>query len=95
MQTASILLTWPVVGAIMTDVAGFGSLWISDVGPVKDFGTMMVLGWVPRPASGQLLVPASRSARDGPEKQTSQHLAEGGWILASPTWSAACRSVPN
>src|SRR5258706_10283126 len=27
-QTASILLTWPIIGAIMTDVAGFGSLWI-------------------------------------------------------------------
>lgn len=56
-QTAARLLTWPIVGAILTDVAGFGSLWVSDVGPVKDFGTMMVLGSVLVLPAVALLVP--------------------------------------
>jgi predicted RND superfamily exporter protein len=37
-------LAWPILGAILTDVVGFGSLWWADVGPVQDFGTMMVVG---------------------------------------------------
>lgn len=57
-QTAATLLIWPIIGAIMTDVAGFGSLWVSDVGPVKDFGTMMVLGSVLVLPAVALLVPA-------------------------------------
>lgn len=56
-QTAATLLIWPIIGAIMTDVAGFGSLWVSDVGPVKDFGTMMVLGSVLVLPAVALLVP--------------------------------------
>mgnify|MGYP001559448974 CR=1 FL=1 len=57
-QTAATLLIWPIIGAIMTDVAGFGSLWVSDVGPVKDFGTMMVLGSILVLPAVALLVPA-------------------------------------
>lgn len=37
-------LFWPVVGAIATDVVGFGSLVASDVGPVHDFGIMTAVG---------------------------------------------------
>ncbi len=78
-QTAAILLTWPIIGAIMTDVAGFGSLWISDVGPVKDFGTMMVLGSVLVLPAVALLVPAlALFGATGQEKQTSHSTwAEG------------------
>ncbi len=78
-QTAAILLTWPIIGAIMTDVAGFGSLWISDVGPVKDFGTMMVLGSVLVLPAVALLVPAlALLGATGQEKQTSHSTwAEG------------------
>jgi predicted RND superfamily exporter protein len=43
-RQASILLVVPIVGAIATDVGGFGSLWWASVGPVQDFGTMMVIG---------------------------------------------------
>jgi predicted RND superfamily exporter protein len=51
-------LAWPILGAILTDVVGFGSLWWADVGPVQDFGTMMVVGsFVVIPAVC-LLVPA-------------------------------------
>jgi predicted RND superfamily exporter protein len=38
------VLLWPVVGAIATDVVGFGSLLASDVGPVHDFGIMTAVG---------------------------------------------------
>jgi predicted RND superfamily exporter protein len=43
-REASILLAIPILGAIATDVGGFGSLWWASVGPVQDFGTMMVIG---------------------------------------------------
>ena len=43
-RRATILLVWPIVGAILTDCAGFGSLWYASVGPVQDFGVMMVAG---------------------------------------------------
>ena len=45
-QQAFVQLFWPIVGALATDAAGFGSLWLAEVGPVQDFGTMMVLGSV-------------------------------------------------
>ena len=38
------LLFWPVIGAIATDVIGFGSLAASRVGPVHDFGIMTAIG---------------------------------------------------
>jgi predicted RND superfamily exporter protein len=37
-------LFWPVVGAIATDMIGFGALVFSRVGPVHDFGLMTALG---------------------------------------------------
>jgi hypothetical protein len=43
-REAASPLAWPILGAILTDVVGFGSLWWADVGPVQDFGTMMVVG---------------------------------------------------
>lgn len=38
------ILLWPTVGAIATDIVGFGSLVASRVGPVHDFGIMTALG---------------------------------------------------
>jgi predicted RND superfamily exporter protein len=38
------ILFWPTVGAIMTDIVGFGSLVASRVGPVHDFGVMTAIG---------------------------------------------------
>ena len=43
-RQAMTLLAGPIVGAILTDCAGFGSLWFASVGPVQDFGLMMVAG---------------------------------------------------
>jgi predicted RND superfamily exporter protein len=37
-------LFWPVLGAIATDIIGFGSLIFSRVGPVHDFGIMTAIG---------------------------------------------------
>lgn len=37
-------LFWPIIGAIITDMIGFGSLIASQVGPVHDFGIMTVIG---------------------------------------------------
>lgn len=44
LRTAGVLLAGPIVGAILTDVAGFGSLMLAEVEPVRDFGWMMVVG---------------------------------------------------
>ena len=43
---AIAVLFWPTVGAIVTDVIGFGSLVFSQVGPVHDFGVMTAIGAV-------------------------------------------------
>ncbi|MFM7107539.1 MAG: efflux RND transporter permease subunit [Planctomycetaceae bacterium] len=50
-------LLWPVVGAIATDVVGFGSLVASDVGPVHDFGIMTAVGAVMVLVAAALVVP--------------------------------------
>lgn len=42
---ATLAALWlPILGACATDAVGFGSLWLAEVGPVQDFGTMMVIG---------------------------------------------------
>jgi predicted RND superfamily exporter protein len=56
-RRASVLLVWPIVGAILTDCAGFGSLWYASVGPVQDFGVMMVAGSLMVLAGMTLIVP--------------------------------------
>ena len=53
LEEAIHLLFWPVVGAIATDVIGFGSLITSRVGPVHDFGIMTAVG------AGMVLVAAA------------------------------------
>jgi predicted RND superfamily exporter protein len=57
LQQAIALLFWPVVGAIATDVIGFGSLIFSAVGPVHDFGIMTAIGSVMVLVSAALVVP--------------------------------------
>ena len=53
LREAITLLYWPILGAIATDVIGFGSLAASSVGPVHDFGIMTSLG------AGMVLVSAA------------------------------------
>jgi predicted RND superfamily exporter protein len=51
------LLAVPVILACATDAVGFGSLMLSDVGPVYDFGLMMAIGSLVVIAATALLVP--------------------------------------
>ena len=93
---AFTLLFWPIVGALATDVAGFGSLWLAQVGPVQDFGTMMVVGSLLVLPAILLLVPAMTlaGARDtGPtqpgwgERQLGQWLSRSiAAIQSRPLW---------
>ena len=55
-QTISLLF-WPVLGAIATDVIGFGSLIFSKVGPVHDFGIMTAIGAIMVLLAAALTVP--------------------------------------
>ena len=41
---AGTLLIWPIFWAIATDAVGFASLLVAKVGPVRDFGLMMIVG---------------------------------------------------
>jgi predicted RND superfamily exporter protein len=73
-------LAWPILGAILTDVVGFGSLWWADVGPVQDFGTMMVVGSLVVIPAVCLIVPALATAGflewgDYPAKSDESRLA--------------------
>jgi predicted RND superfamily exporter protein len=71
-REASIVLAIPILGAIATDVGGFGSLWAASVGPVQDFGTMMVIGsLMVIPAVG-LLVPAIALVTFSPGKNSAE-----------------------
>ncbi len=71
---------------ILTDVAGFGSLWWASVEPVRDFGTMMVIGSLLVLPAICLLVPAlaprvaPRSARAKPGWGEVQL---GHWLMHS------------
>jgi uncharacterized protein len=58
LRTAGVRLAWPIVGAILTDVAGFGALCWASVEPVRDFGSMMVIGSLVVIPAICLLVPA-------------------------------------
>jgi len=57
LREAISILFWPVIGAIVTDVIGFGSLIFSRVGPVHDFGVMTAVGAVMVLVAAALTVP--------------------------------------
>lgn len=44
LRMSGVWLAGPIVGAILTDVGGFGALAWASVEPVRDFGIMMVVG---------------------------------------------------
>lgn len=70
--SAAALLAAPITWAILTDAVGFGSLLISRVGPVYDFGAMMIVGsLLVLPAIG-MVVPAMAlwMKRDAPPPMT-------------------------
>ena len=84
---AAVLLAGPILGAVLTDVAGFGSLWWASVEPVRDFGTMMVVGSLLVLPAICLLVPALALAwrarhRAGPSPAGARGNS-AGWLMRS------------
>ena len=78
LRTSLTTLFWPVVGAIATDVIGFGSLTASDVGPVHDFGIMTAVGATTVLAAVGLVVPfLALAGRFDPDPR----MAWGEWAL--------------
>jgi predicted RND superfamily exporter protein len=96
---AGTLLAGPIIGAILTDVAGFGALWAASVEPVRDFGTMMVVGSLVVLPAISLLVPALAlvGARDhgptnppwGEQRLATILVRSVEWIRWRPRWLAA------
>ncbi|HUE70246.1 MAG TPA: MMPL family transporter [Pirellulaceae bacterium] len=76
-RRAAVLLAWPIAGAIVTDCAGFGSLWFASVGPVQDFGLMMVAGSLMVLVGVTLLVPGLTLAGAGATQPHKPTWAEG------------------
>jgi predicted RND superfamily exporter protein len=83
---ATAMLAGPILGAILTDVAGFGSLIFASVEPVRDFGWMMVVGSLLVIPAICLLVPALAlvAARDQPvPKPGWAEVQIGYWLTRS------------
>jgi predicted RND superfamily exporter protein len=86
---AGTLLAAPILGAILTDVAGFGALWAASVEPVRDFGTMMVVGSLAVLPAIALLVPALAlvGVRDrGPTRPPWGEERLGALLVRSVEW---------
>src|SRR5262245_25716301 len=86
LQIAGERLAGPILGAILTDVAGFGALCWASVAPVRDFGTMMVIGSLMVIPATCLLVPALAlvGARDQPTPRPGWgEVHIGYWLMRS------------
>lgn len=89
--TTAVLLAGPIFGAVLTDVAGFASLWWASIEPVRDFGTMMVVGsFLVLPAMC-LLIPALGlvGTRDKPSQPAWSEVHLGYWLMRSVDWVRA------
>lgn len=92
LRTAGVLLGGAMLGAILTDMAGFGSLFWASVGPVRDFGVMMVVGAALVLPAILLLVPAIAllGANDtGPTKPGWGEHQLGRALMRSVDWLEA------
>lgn len=65
LRGALALLLVPVTWTCLTDAAGFGALLLARVGPVQDFGLMMMVGSLVALASLVLLLPGLALAAGG------------------------------
>jgi len=85
LQKCGVLLAWPIVAAVLTDVTGFGSLWWASVEPVRDFGTMMVVGSALVLPALMLLFPAVSLAfaRDQKTEHGWGEVSVGYWLMRS------------
>ncbi len=57
LQSTLTALLGPIVWSCLTDAAGFGSLLVSRVAPVRDFGMMMAIASLTVPLGVYLIVP--------------------------------------
>jgi predicted RND superfamily exporter protein len=87
LTNAATLLAWPILGAIATDMVGFGSLWWSSVGPVFDFGTMMVVGSLLVIPAIILIVPAIALAGHSSESVAPQKISSR--LRRALSWSVS------
>src|SRR5262245_17249165 len=85
LRMTGVLLAGPILGAVLTDASGFGSLWWASVEPVRDFGTMMVTGSLLVLPAICLLVPALALAfaRDRPAQPGWGEVHLGHWLMRS------------
>ncbi|MCI0360448.1 MAG: MMPL family transporter [Planctomycetaceae bacterium] len=86
---SAVLLAGPIAGAILTDASGFGALWWASVEPIRDFGTMMVIGSLLVAPAICLVVPALSlaGARDtGPAKPGWGEGRLGDFLMRSVDW---------
>ncbi len=91
LHTVGVLLAGPVLGAVLTDASGFGSLWWASVEPVRDFGTMMVTGSLLVLPAICLLVPALALAftSNRPVRRSYGEGLLGHWLMLSVDWIRA------
>src|SRR5262249_54047311 len=80
-----VLLAGSILGAVMTDVSGFGSLWCASDEPIRDFGTMMVAGsFLVLPAICLMFSAlALLFARDGAAEHGWGEVHLGYWLMRS------------
>ena len=71
-------LFWPIIGAIITDIIGFGSLIASNVGPVHDFGIMTMIGAAMVLVAVGLVIPwfalVGQNSTTNRDRQGEEHL---------------------
>lgn len=86
LEQASAVLATPIFWACATDAAGFASLMASSVGPVHDFGVMMLIGSILTLASIAVLTPglslAGRFDADPRRAWGEGRLDQGLWHMA-------------
>lgn len=87
LKESATYLAWPIVGALVTDALGFGSLWWSSVGPVYDFGTMMVIGSLLVAPALMLAVPGL--ALVGEPELEQPTISEDSWLRRGLKWLVA------
>lgn len=88
LRSALMLLASPIIWSCITDACGFGSLLVSQVGPVRDFGFMTAVGSLLVLVGLALLVPLGVMQGSGRERVTVGwgEARIGRMLLKSLSW---------